>query len=163
MYKPLNNGDAEYIEILNISDSSVTFYDFTTNEPWKITDGVEYLFPSVTQLTLAPGQYYLLIKDLAAFTAEYGAPVSSYAVWTLGSLSNGGEKVEISMPGDLEFYVRQYIRIDRVSYSDGSELDDPWPSQPDGTGMSLTRIISENYGNDVANWQASTPTPGIAN
>jgi len=161
MYHPTDtNGDAEYIEILNISDSSVTLYDFTTNEPWKMTDGIEYLFPSVTKLTLAAGEYFLIIKDLAAFTTQYGSPVCGYAEWTLGSLSNGGEKLEISMPGDVDgLGVRQYIRIDRVSYSDGAEVGDPWPSEPDGAGMSLTRVVPADYGNDVANWQASAPTP----
>ncbi len=52
--------------------------------------------------------------------------------------------------------VRYYIRIDRVNYSDGShpEGEDPWPTEPDGTGQSLHRVVPDNYGNDVANWIA---------
>ncbi len=30
----------------------------------------------------------------------------------------------------------------------------------DGLGDSLTRKVLGNYGNDLANWQAATPTPG---
>jgi len=157
MYHPLDDGDAEYIEILNISDSSVTLYDSATSEPWKITDGIEYTFPSGPPLTLTPGEYFLIIKDLSAFTDEYDdPPICDYAVWTSGSLSNGGEKVEISMPGEVDESVRQYIRIDRINYDD----EYPWPTDPDGTGTSLTRIAPANYGNDVANWQSATPTPG---
>ena len=110
-----------------------------------------------------------MIKDLAAFTAEYGTPTAGkYAVWTTGGLANGGEKVEISMPGDVDGSVRQYIRVDRVNYSNGSHPvgDDPWPTEPDGDngdGSSLSRKVPANYGNDVINWEADTPTPGEAN
>jgi len=160
------SGDAEYIELLNISGSPVTLYDYSTGEPWKITDGIEYTFPSGTPLTIPAGGYYLLIRDLAAFTNEYGAPAAGkYAVWTSGKLDNGGEKVEISMPGDLDGTERQYIRVDRINYSDGSHPvgDDPWPTSADGTGDSLQRKVDSDYGNDVDNWQAASETPGTVN
>jgi hypothetical protein len=71
------------------------------------------------------------------------------------------------MAGDLDgFGVRQYIRVDRVNYSDGSHpenfdgVTDPWPPQADGTGKSLERNHLNLYGNDPNNWQANTPTPG---
>jgi hypothetical protein len=56
-----------------------------------------------------------------------------------------------------------------VVYSDGLHPDDfatgvdPWPLQADGYGGSLTRIDPAAYGNDPANWQAATPTPGFIN
>ncbi|MHC5089305.1 MAG: hypothetical protein ACYSOT_06840 [Planctomycetota bacterium] len=34
-----------------------------------------------------------------------------------------------------------------------------WPQAPDGIGFSLSRIVPENYGNDVANWEAAVPSP----
>jgi hypothetical protein len=84
-----------------------------------------------------------------------------------GQLSNGGEKVEIGMPGDVDQYgTPYYIRIDRVNYSDGSHPrecpagPDLWPTEPDGNGLSLTRIDPNLYGNDVINWDANTPSPG---
>jgi hypothetical protein len=33
----------------------------------------------------------------------------------------------------------------------------------DGFGYSLSRKVSSAYGNDVANWKAATPSPGLAN
>ena len=77
-------------------------------------------------------------------------------------LSNGGEKLDLSMPGDQEAGVRYYIRVDRVNYSAGSHPvgDDPWYISADGAGDSLDRIDDELYGNDVANWQAVSPSPG---
>jgi len=62
-----------------------------------------------------------------------------------------------------------YIRVDRVSYSDGSHPDDCpggidlWPSAADGGGSSLSRIEPSAYGNDVINWQAATASPGQQN
>jgi len=74
------------------------------------------------------------------------------------------------MPGDVdEFGTRYYIRIDRVSYSDGSHPEDQpggvdfWPVEADGAGMSLSRRVSSAYGNDVANWRAAPASPGFAN
>jgi hypothetical protein len=52
--------------------------------------------------------------------------------------------------------VRQYIRIDRVNYDDVA----PWPTTPDGAGDALARKITTDYGNDVDNWQADSPSPG---
>jgi len=54
---------------------------------------------------------------------------------------------------------RQYICIDRVRYYDKA----PWPNEPDGLGKSLSRKDPNDYGNDVANWEAVTPSPGVAN
>jgi hypothetical protein len=87
-----------------------------------------------------------------------------------GRLSNGGEKVQISMPGDIdEEGTRYYIRIDRVNYSDGSHPEDCpggvdlWPTEADGLGKSLSRKDPNDYGNDVINWKAAVPSPGVAN
>ena len=84
-----------------------------------------------------------------------------------GKLSNSGESLELSMPGDVDTAgERQYIRVDRVNYSDGSHPEDCpgridlWPTGPDGSGKSLTRRIFSEYGNDPDNWIASAPTPG---
>ena len=84
----------------------------------------------------------------------------TYYEWLIGSLSNGGEKPELQMPGDELDGVRYYIRLDRVSYDDES----PWPMEPDGMGWSLHQktptLEYNNYSNDVINWQAAAPTPG---
>ena len=38
-----------------------------------------------------------------------------------------------------------------------------WPQAPDGVGFSLSRIVPENYGNDVDNWEAAVPSPEDSN
>jgi hypothetical protein len=92
-----------------------------------------------------------------------------------GNLSNSGESLELSMPGDVDNEgVRQYIRIDRVNYSDGSHPEncpgniDLWPTEADGNGMALTLKISTGpsatlrtgYGNDPQSWTITSPSPG---
>ena len=63
----------------------------------------------------------------------------------------------------------EWIRVDRVFYSDGSQPQDfadgvdPWPVEADGRGKSLGRIDSQAYGNDPENWRAVAPSPGRAN
>jgi hypothetical protein len=148
---------------MNISGSPVTLYDSFTNEPWRFVDdednlGIEFYLPTGPPVTMAPGEKILLIKNAIFFELEYGSlPTVQYYEWLDGSLSNGGEKPEIQMPGDVdEFGTRYYIRVDRVSYDDVA----PWPTEPDGEGESLTRISNTAYGNDVINWQSAEASPG---
>lgn len=161
MYHPAVNRNAEYVELLNISDEPVALYNPETNEPWKFEDdgNMEFMFPS-TPVTIAANERILLVKDLPAFNSEFTAPAGTqiFAWGPTGSLDNAGEKIQLSMPGDVDnLGVRQYIRVDRVNYSDGSHPgdDDPWPAAADGTGKSLTRKVASDYGNDVINWQAA--------
>jgi hypothetical protein len=178
MYNPGVAADAEYVELLNITDAPVTLYDETLNAPWRFTDdpddpGIELLFPTDLPITLAPGAYLVLARDALAFDAAYtvpdGVPVLA---WGTGKLANGREKIQLSKPaGTLndDNDDRPWIRIDRVVYSDGSNPNDfpagvdPWPTQPDGQGQSLARIAPQTYANDPTNWQAATPTPGRPN
>jgi hypothetical protein len=164
MYNPeFVHPDAEYIELKNISGAPVTFD--VAGVPWKITDGIDFTFPVGT--VLPAGGYMLLVKDIAAFQARYSAPPAVMVLqWSSGGLNDGGEKVELSMPGSLSGGVRYYIRVDRVEYSDGSHPEDcpgdvdTWPVAADGDGKSLTKINANLYGNDVANWTAANSTPG---
>ena len=167
MYNPQSgNQYAEYIELYNITGADVNLYD-SQNNPWKFTDGIDFTFPADANLP-AYG-YLMVVKDAATFTSEYGSMPAGVGVLGpySGQLSNGGEKVEISMPGDVDQYgTPYYIRIDRVNYSDGSHPrecpagPDLWPTEPDGNGLSLTRIDPNLYGNDPINWDANTPSPG---
>ncbi len=164
MYNPeFIHPDAEYIELKNISGSTVAFD--IASVPWAFTDGIEFTFPVGT--TLPAGDYLLIVKDITAFEARYTAPGGVTVLeWESGSLRNAGEKVELSMPGDMDGDQRCYIRIDRVNYSDGSHPSDcpgnidPWPTSADGGGKSLTKTGTALYGNDVANWYAENPSPG---
>jgi hypothetical protein len=164
MYNPPLFNDAEYVELLNISNETIELYDAVKETGWKFTDdgGFEFYFPAGT--TLSPGEKILIVKNAAIFSGEFtAAPGTRIFQWGSGSLNNAGEKIELSMPGDIDSSgTRFFIRVDRVVYSDGSHPEgaDPWPAAADGNGQALHRIDNNAYGNDVANWNAAPPTPG---
>jgi hypothetical protein len=162
------NEQYEYIELQNISAEPVTLYDYATSEPWKFTDGVEFTFPSDVPVSIPAGGHVLIVKKPEAFSWRYPNVSADIIVGSYdGSLSNAGERLELSMPGDVDIEgKRYYIRIDRVDYSDGSHPEDTpgsvdlWPIEADGYGLSLTRKVPTNYANDPENWTASAPSPG---
>jgi hypothetical protein len=170
MYNPPAGGiydkeEYEYIELRNIESYSVALQEYDIVQdiyvPWKITDGVEFTFP--LEVTIPAGGTMVVVRNVTAFSVRYpSVPTNKIYGPYSGKLDNAGEKVDLVKPGDEEAGVRYYIRVDRVNYSDGSHPvgSDPWPAQADGLGMSLTRINDSLYGNDVANWQAASPTPG---
>jgi hypothetical protein len=173
MYNPpTGNQNEEYIELHNITGTPFTLFRVDKITPWKFTDGIDYIFPDSPPVTIPANGYLMVVKDLTAFITRYGSmpPGVQILEGYGGRLSNGGERLQIGMPGDVdEFGTRQYIRIDRVTYSDGLHDDDVpggvdlWPNEADGHGQSLSRKVSADYGNDVANWQAAAPSPGVAN
>jgi hypothetical protein len=157
------NEEYEYVELTNISASEVTLYDSTVNEPWQFTDGIQYTFAGTPNTVKIPaGGRILVVKNPTAFRWRYPAvPVGIIYGPYSGKLANEGEQLEISKPGDVdEFGVRQYIRVDRVTYSDGAHPGtdpvepDLWPTAADGNGKSLGRINAALYGNDPNNWRA---------
>jgi len=118
-------------------------------------------------VTIGAGGYPLVVKNPAAFSWRYPAVPAEIILGPYdGKLSDAGESLELSMPGDVDKEgVCQYIRVDRVNYSDGSHPEDCQggidllPVEADGDGMALTRKISTDYGNDPENWTASAPSP----
>jgi hypothetical protein len=170
MYNPASgNQDEEYIELLNISDAAVTLAEYDNEQlidvPWRLSDqsgGISFDFPLGT--TMAAGEYLLLVKNEDVFNSSYPAVPGGVQIfeWGAGRLDNGGEKVQLSKPGDEVEGTRYYIRVDRINYSDGSHPvgQDPWPTGPDAGGSSLSRKVPADYGNDPGNWTAAIPSPG---
>ncbi|MBN2313504.1 MAG: lamin tail domain-containing protein [Sedimentisphaerales bacterium] len=162
------NDQYEYIELHNISTEPVTLYDFDMDAPWKFTRGIDYTFPTDSPVTIPAGGFLLVVKHPEAFLWRYPRVRAEMILGPYdGKLSDAGESIEIGMPGERnEEDELQYIRIDRINYSDGSHPEDCpgfmdlWPVEADGSGRSLTRRTLTDYGNDPANWQAAIPFPG---
>jgi hypothetical protein len=72
--------------------------------PWRLTDsgGISFDFPLGT--TMAAGEYLLLVKYKDVFNSQYPAVPTGTQIfeWGDGKLDNSGEKVQISMPGDVD-------------------------------------------------------------
>lgn len=119
MYHPADLGreddaNTEYIEVTNIGDETINL------NLVAFTDGVELTFGDVD---LSPGQYGLVVKDLTAFEAKYGADLPVLGQYT-GSLSNGGERIVLKDAAGT-------VICD-------FEFDDDWYDLTDGSGYSLT-------------------------
>ena len=166
-YHPLSDDDAEFVELVNRSGSSVTLYDYAKGAAWRFVDGsgteLELVGAGGDPIILARDEVLLLVNDKDRFEAVFGVDLNTLGVqwlaWGPGSgrLSNGGELVEIQKPGDLVGTERMYIRVDRVSYDDEGD----WPVEPDGSDeYTLGRKNADGYGNDVINWQEGLASPG---
>jgi hypothetical protein len=145
MYHPADTGNpndpnTEFIELTNIANQSINL------NLVRFTDGIEYAFPS---FDLPAGGYCLVVKDLAAFQAKYGAKLPVVGQYT-GSLSNSGEHIE------LVDAVGQVIQ----SFA----YDDSWYKSTDGAGYSLVvkdpRTTDTNNLDGKAAWRSSTQKGG---
>jgi len=138
--------------------------------PWRFsdddTDGVLVDIPLYTSMNV--GERIVLVKNASAVNGEFPGQIPSGTQvfeWGAGKLANSDDKITLWSPGEWDTVdsKRYYIRVDRVVYSDGSHPvgDDPWPTAADGGGAALHKQVPLNtYGNDVAHWQADTPSPG---
>ncbi|MBN2136904.1 MAG: lamin tail domain-containing protein [Sedimentisphaerales bacterium] len=162
------NDQYEYVELHNIAPYDVALYDSVTGLPWKLTNGVEFTFPvSPSPVTIPAGGYLTVVLNPSAFAWRYPTVPTDLTFGPYdGRLNDGGEKLELSKPGDRDKFGRwYYILVDKVNYSDGSHHDDVpggvdlWPVEADRGGKSLNRITLGAYGNDPNNWEAATPSP----
>ncbi|MGA0844900.1 MAG: lamin tail domain-containing protein [Luteolibacter sp.] len=149
-YHPAENDDAEFIELLNVSDS-VTL-DLVGV---KFSEGVDFAFADSAITTLGPKQRVLVVQDIAAFESIYGTAYSSRiaGVFANGSrLSNGGEQIKIDDATNST--IRQFSYLDIAQ----------WPAAADGGGPSLRLLNPESVPDhgDPLNWVAGEidGTPG---
>lgn len=132
--------DYEFIELRNTSNSAISLNGV------EISGGVEFKFNNGVITILQPGAYVLVVSNIAAFTARYGAGLPVAGQYS-GQLSNGGEALLVSDAAQLP--------INDFTFDDVA----PWPTAADGGGPSMQVVnLAGNY-NSGANWVAS-PTPG---
>jgi hypothetical protein len=136
----------EFVEILNHGPAPADI------SGWILAGGIEIAFPPGT--VLAPGAHAVVAADPAALAVRHGLDPSSVLGPYGGSLSNGGEDLELWTSGG---YLASF-----VSFRDEA----PWPESPDGLGPSLERISPLREDADPEAWAASVMTggtPGAAN
>jgi hypothetical protein len=164
MYHPADdNGESEFVELLNISNAPALLYDaaFPTNR-WKLMKGVDYTFP--TNVSIPPGGRLIVTgaTNPATFRATYNLAtnVPVYGPWA-GKLDNAGEIAALYKPGvpEANGFVPDVL-VERVSYLDTT----PWPLAADGGGPALERLGVTHFADTADNWFAGPPngTPGFA-
>lgn len=172
LYDPAPGG-IEFLEITNISGSTLPLYDDTPvvlggnpNNNWAL-DGVDFVFPG-NRPELAPNERVVIIPQGVSadlFRSQYGVSagvkVFGDSDGYIGALNNGGEELALLRPDKPDQVPGQgiivpMIAVDVVTYDNNAV----WPS---GEGKSIERINETAFGDDPANWQTSssaTGTPG---
>lgn len=120
MYHPADpNGDAEYLELLNISGDRVLDLGGV-----RFTAGIDFTFPEGS--LLGPGERTLVVLNQAVFESVYGAGLPIVGSFQQGSrLDNGGEEIKLEDASNST--IREFTYDDRL----------PWPVGADGGGLSL--------------------------
>ncbi len=113
------NGDAEFIELMNISETRINLAGVTFSE------GISFDFGD--QDSLAPRQRIVLVFNPVAFEAAYGAEIGIAGVYT-SRLANDGERITLSASDGT---IIQTLRFNDK---------EPWPMIADGTGFSLVLV-----------------------
>ena len=143
--------DFEWVEIQNTSGAPCQLVGV------QMLDGVDFDFTTSSDLTLAARAYGVIVSNLDAFKARY----SNWASLNLlgefdGSLSNGGEQIELGYPA---------IGIGPLA---AFEYDDDWFPSTDGEGFSLVlndpQAAPASWDNITA-WRHSSAvdgSPGVA-
>ena len=142
MYHPASGSSLEYIELHNRGQNAINLagVSFEATRPFEaLVLGDE---------SLAPGEYAVVVADVAAFRSVYGEEVRIIGSWTAGALANGGERIVLrDAIGNV---------IHDFSFEDG----EPWPVAADGTGPSLEIVDVDGEHSDPANWSVSVGTQG---
>lgn len=144
MYDPLGNGDKEFIEIYNGSDTAANLAG------WSFSNGVNYSFPSST--TLEPGKYGVVVRNSSAFRGAY--PSARVFGQYVGKLLGSGELVRL--------IDKNGAAVTQVDYRSGGA----WPSNARNGGPSLSLIKVSGDETSPACWGSSTSSggsPGFAN
>ncbi len=144
MYNPpplgaISGNNLEFLELKNTDTNTLNLSGLT------FTSGITFTFTNGT--TLAPGQFFVLVRDAAAFATKYPG-VTINGIYT-GQLDNAGEKITLSHALGTPIF--------SVTYDDRPD----WPVGPDVADFSLVQVnpgISQapDKGN---RWRAST-NPG---
>jgi hypothetical protein len=166
MYHPpdlaggLDNTEEEYIELRNITSSSILLYDpaHTTNR-WRLRGGVDFDFPPT--VSLGPNQSLVLVSFDPANATAAAAFLGKYALFSgiplfgpfSGRLDNSGETVRLEKPDSPDTNGVPYVIVDEVGYKDSA----PWPVSPDGDGPALQRVSLAAFGDDPVNWVGAAP------
>ena len=141
MYHAADGSESDYIELQNISESSL---DLTGV---RVDGGITYTFPGII---LEPTRHIVVVRDLTVFQSTYGENILVAGEYS-GNLSNAGEKIVLQLPYPLEAAILRF------------EYDDTWYPDTDGGGYSLGIVNPSTHPADwnlSQSWHATLPSPG---
>ncbi|HRZ96623.1 MAG TPA: lamin tail domain-containing protein, partial [Paludibacter sp.] len=130
----IDDSDFEFVEIKNTGVSTLDVGGL------KFTEGIEYEFPSETQL--GAGEFIVLASNSNNFFSRYKfRPFDEYN----GKLDNAGERLV------LQTQYNEKV----IDFSYGTSEN--WPTPPDGTGYSLVPVVYNPKNNqaNASDWRTS--------
>ena len=139
--------DFEYIELQNVGAETHSLLGV------EFTDGVEFDFTYGGVTNIAPGDFVLVVNNLAAFASRH----TNWAAMKIAGeydldLSSAGENLRLMSPIGVELL--------EFEYGDGRG----WPLAADGAGHSLVPLVLSNQTSDLlrygGNWRASAYIDG---
>ena len=164
IFPNLDDNDLEFVEITNPTPDPVDLAG------WTLAGGIRMEFPAGTKL--GAGESLVVVsfdpkllanqQRLAAFRANYALPESVPLLGGYtGRLADGGEKVQllrVDVAAARAAAAPVLVQEDEVLYDNLP----PWPTEPDGGGLSLQRQGLAAAGHLAESWRAGQPSPGIA-
>ena len=137
-----DNDDFEFIELQNVGAQPINLLEV------QFTDGVEFTFPNEI---LDPGEYAVIVEDVAAFDERYdvaGNGINVVGQYS-GALDNGGEQIVMQSAVDAVVHDFSY--------------DDNWQDHTDGDGFSLNILDPDGelpLWNTASGWFGSSAVHG---
>ena len=120
----------EFVELYNQHSVNIDL------SGWRISGGIDFTFPKGTVIN--GGGYLVVAADPDAIEAN--TQISGVLGPFTGRLSNGGELLTLHNNNDRV--------MDEVEYNDRP----PWPTAPDGSGLSLSKILPLSISALATNW-----------
>lgn len=142
--------DVEAFEFLEIFNAGTARAELSGV---RLTDGVEFSFTGSAVTSLEPGEYVVVVHDRRAFRERYGDAPLIAGEFTVGQLSNNGER--LTMVWGVGTVLHSF------EYRDTGN----WPERADGHGSSLQLKDPTRDPNEADSWQASIEyggSPGSA-
>jgi hypothetical protein len=141
MYHAADGSNFDYIELQNISETTLDLYGV------RFSEGIDFTFPD---MTLEAGRHVVVAGNLAGFRSAYGTNINVAGEYS-GNLSNGGEDIILNLPLPLQAAILRF------------EYSDTWYPTTDGGGDSL--VISDPAAHPATwgepeSWHPAIPTPG---
>jgi hypothetical protein len=138
----------EYIVLRNISQQRINL------QGCRFTEGVDFTFPSTGPVEIAPGEFCIVVKNLAAYAMRYGATnASAFVAGEFNgndNLNNAGETITLKAADGVTTLLS-------FTYD-----DEPfWPVEADGTGgaLALSAPSSNPDLSDPLNWRPGGNDP----
>ena len=145
MYNPTNSGttngdEFEFLELKNMSANTLNLSGLSFSQ------GITFTFTNGT--LLAPGAFFVLVRNPAAFSARYPT-IRANGVYT-GKLDNSGETLTLSHPTGT--------KVLSLTWGDRA----PWPVTADGFGFSLVQRLpgASQAPDNGSEWRASSKPGG---